>query len=206
MSDSVAAKRNNVVNTLKTIANFLYQHIIDSTAILMAVTPIYMFLELVIWRFDPLVSFRARRIIVIITYLGTGFLIAKGRDLSKRTFGVDQPNTSERRIVMHDLFFLVAFNAVFAPIIYAISQASLRELILGTLSAMALSVINGPINGFFIDAVGELTGIRESQRLPYRIKALGRTSKLILFFTVLSIMIIVVILIYGGMINEGTNF
>ena len=109
MSDSVAARRSNVVNTLKTVANFLYQHLIDSTAILMAVTPIYMFLELVIWRFDPLVSFRARRIIVIITYLGTGFLIAKGRDLSKRTFGVDQPNTSERRIVMHDLFFLVEF-------------------------------------------------------------------------------------------------
>ncbi|MFK7806120.1 MAG: hypothetical protein AB8G95_31105 [Anaerolineae bacterium] len=175
---------------------FVLRHLVDSTAILMAMTPIYIFVELVILRMSVDVSFRARLVIVSMTYLGTGLLVAKGRDFSKRFFGLDQLGVAERKILVHDLFYLVAFNAFFGPIVYLLSRASWTELIQGTLFAMGLSFFTGPVNGFFIDAIGELTGLRKSDRLPATILSLSRMAKLTLFFALLAGWIGGFILIY----------
>lgn len=186
----------NEVNLIVRVGQFLLRHVVDSTAILMAMTPIYIFVELVILRMSPDVSFRARLVIVGMTYLGTGLLVAKGRDLSKRVFGLDQLNVAERKIIIHDLFYLVTFNAVFGPIVYLLSRASWSELLQGTLFAMGLSFFTGPVNGFFIDAVGELTGLRQSDRLPGPIHTLSRWTQLTIFFGLLAIWIGGFVLIY----------
>ena len=182
------------------IQQFLIRHLADSTAILMAVTPIYIFIELVILQVRWDVSLRARLVIIGLTYLGTGILVAKGRDFSKSLFGLNRQGVAERKILIHDLFYLVIFNAIFGPIVYFISGASWTELYQATLFAMGVSIFTGPVNGFFIDAVGELTELRDSDRLPARILLMRRQSKLLLFFGLLALWIAGFILIYNQQI------
>ncbi|MEM8862979.1 MAG: hypothetical protein AAGD96_32105, partial [Chloroflexota bacterium] len=167
---------------------------------LMAITPIYIFVELVILQVRPEVSLRARLVIIGLTYLGTGILVAKGRDLSKSFFGLNKLGVAERKILLHDLFYLVAFNAVFGPIVYLLSGASWSELVQATLFAMGLSFFTGPINGFFIDAVGELTELRQSDRLPVRVRQMSLYRKLSLFLGMLGLWIAVFVLIYNQQI------
>ena len=184
----------------KQVREFFTRHIVDSTAILMAITPIYIFVELVILQIRWDVSLRARLVIIGLTYLGTGILIAKGRDFSKSLFGLNRLGVAEKKILTHDLLYLVAFNAVFGPIVYFLSGASWAELIRATLFAMGLSFFTGPVNGFFIDAVGELTGMRRSDRLPVQILQLGSKQKLLLFFGLLGLWIGGFVMIYNQQI------
>lgn len=194
------APNHSQESLLHKFKRFLIRHIADSTAILMATTPIYIFVELVVLQVRPEVSLRARLVIIGLTYLGTGILVAKGRDLSKFFFGLSGLGVAERKILIHDLFYLVTFNAVFGPIVYTVSGATWDELIQATLFAMGLSFFTGPINGYFIDAMGQLTELRATDRLPTQIGEMHLNGKLTLLFVMLALWIMAFIAVYNQQI------
>ncbi len=165
-------------------------HIGNSTAILMSVTPIYAIVELFVLNMAELVSLKARLITILITYLGLGFLFAKGRNISKRIFNVSEEFSHESTIVVHDLLYLVGFNFCLTPLLYLVSGASPREIVLGTSFALGMAFIAGPINGFFIDAAGELTGLNSSLRLPVAVRQLDQASKTTILFGVLMLVLL----------------
>ena len=140
-------------------------HIVDSTAALVSTNPIFAVFENAVWGMSDQVSLKARLFATGITYAGVGSLLSRGRDFSRKVFKI-KDTTTEKIQTFHDAAYLIGFNAILAPIMYSTAGANTQEIIEGTLTAMALSIINGPLIGYAIDAGRDLTGIKKSERMP----------------------------------------
>jgi hypothetical protein len=123
-------------------------HRADSLALSCSITLIYSFVELYVIRIAPLVSLKARAILIVLVFFGLGIVLARGRDFSLRFTGVW---AVEKSIVAHDLIYSVIVNALLARVVYEIAGASFSQLLRGTSLALLLSSMTGPINGLMID-------------------------------------------------------
>jgi hypothetical protein len=146
------------------------QHMIDTSAILVCNNPIMGFVENVVIGMPDEVSIKARCIASLVALLGTGSLFSRGRDMSRKAFGVGQASP-EKKQMLHDLCYQVGFTA-FNLALYRVCGAETKEMISGTLFAVGISAAKGPIKGYAIDTFRDLTGIEESNRLPKYIKSL----------------------------------
>lgn len=158
------------MSKVEKIRNTLALHFVDSTAILAESTPVLAFFETRIAGMSNQVSINARVLAAGLTYFaGTGYIYARGRDLSKRVFGVTD-QTRERLQAIHDAAYLGAFNLVIAPLIYLASGArDIREIAVGTAAAIAFGLVNGGPMGYAVDVFRDLTGLKECRRLSYRV-------------------------------------
>jgi len=152
---------------IKQIGKGLAYHLVDTTALNTAANPIMAGLEITAFGMSDEVSINARIFASVIGYLGVGSLLAKGRDLSRRIFGVTE-KSKEKVQQFHDGTYLAGFNAVFAPIMYTYSgETDLKKIAIGTLGLMATgAVLGGPI-GYAVDSFRDLTGLQNSERNSY---------------------------------------
>lgn len=152
-------------------------HVVDTTSALATTNPIFSIFEIGVAGMSDEVSINARIFASIIGYLGLGSLISRGRDFYRKVFKV-KDTISERVQWVHDTVYLTAVNFLIAPAIYSVSEADLKQIVYGTLSCMGLSLVNGYILGGSYDIGRDLTGLKESKRLPEKIRKLPKKTKI----------------------------
>ena len=161
--------------------DILELHLVDCTALLAESTPVLAAFETGIAGMSVQVSMNARLLAAGLTYFaGTGYLYAKGRDLSRKLFKV-RDTTGERIQGAHDAAYLGAFNLVFAPLLYVASGArNLKEISIGTAAAIGFGLVNGGPLGYAVDLFRDLTGLRDCNRpsYPYLLKRQNPKIKL----------------------------
>lgn len=177
---------------LKRLKRGVEFHLVDATALLAESTPVLAAFETGIAGMSVQVSLNARIIAASLTYFGgTGYLYAKGRDLSRKLFKI-QDGTKERIQHFHDSAYLGAFNLVIAPLLYVASGARDRkEIAIGTATAIAFGLVNGGPMGYVLDMFRDLTNLKECNRSSYPglLKTQNPTVKKGLFalFTLLAV-------------------
>jgi hypothetical protein len=169
------AAKNTLVERVKD--NLVY-HAVDSTALLAETTPIYAAFEIWVAGIPEDVSQNARLISVGVMYCGLGFMYGKGRDLWRNVFRINS-KTKERTQLIHDLAYTGIYSLILAPPIYIASGASsLKEIIAGTALAVVLGASNGPILGYAVDLLRDLTGLEDCGRPSYP-RIIKRQGKMI---------------------------
>ncbi len=152
-------------------------HLVDSTSMVAIGTPISAAMEVGIAGMSDDVSFNARLIAAGLAYGGMGSLFSRGRDLWRKGFGVTN-QTKEKIQGMHDIAYFTSVNLAFSPLFYyASGSRDLKEITYGTLAAVALNISLGWPAGFTIDTMRALAGIKESERLPTKVKNLNSKTK-----------------------------
>ncbi len=161
----------------KTKAN-LKNHFVDSTAMLAATSPLFAGLETMVLGMSDEVSINARLLAAGLTYGGLGFFVSKGRDLYRKLANVDD-NTKERVQKLHDSVYMGLFQFMMAPpFYYAAGSRNMDEIIGGMATATAFGLVSGGFVGYAIDAYRDLTGIKQTHRIPDLIKNMGPKMKL----------------------------
>ena len=161
---------------LKSALKSVGHHIVDTTGLSLASTPIYSALEVFVSGMSVATSFESRLKVLGLGYVGFATVYAKGRDLSKKIFKVDD-SVSESKHKVHDSLYNLAFNLAFATPIYLSSGADFEQTVRGATSAAVLGLFSGVINGYSIDMFRDCVGTKESHRVPNYIKKLGKTTK-----------------------------
>ena len=122
-------------------------------------------------------SINARLLGAGLVYLGEGGLFAKGMDLSRQFFKIGA-ETKERMIQLHDAAYSTAFSAVTAPLFYyGAGVRDLKQIALATAAGMGMSFFLGGPMGYSVDVFRDLTGIKESSRIPKIVKRINSKIK-----------------------------
>lgn len=152
------------ISKLKDIAKC---HIVDSTAMLAVSSPIFCAFETMIAKMTNEVSLNTRMYITGLTYAGLGLLLGKGRDISRKYFGIKN-DTKERFQQIHDSLYLAATNIPLSVSLYALAgETDLKKIAIGTGSSVVFGAVMGPLIGYSIDIYRDLTGIRKYERRFY---------------------------------------
>ncbi len=153
------------------------KHIIDTTALLSSTNPFYGLFEKIAYGMSNETSINARVNIAEMSYLGLGLIFAKGRDLSRKLFHVND-KTKESIQTAHDGLYSSAFNAALGPVLYTLSGSQdWKEIAVATLGNMVLAFPTGIVAGYAIDAARDLTGIEESKRIPKSVRNINPNLK-----------------------------
>ncbi len=112
------------------------------------------------------VSIDSRFTIAGISYTFMGPMFARGRDFSRKKFGITN-ESSETKQFVHDTVYTGTFNLILAPLIYLSMGSNLKQAIIGGISAAVLSPVMGPVMGYSIDVGRDLTGLKECERKTY---------------------------------------
>lgn len=157
------------------VADNLKSHFVDSTAIMTESTPLYAAFETFIAGMSPQISLNTRLISAASAYCGLGWVYAKGRDLSRRLFHIDE-TTKERTQLRHDTAYNAAFNFALSPIFYLAAGArDPKEIAIGTACGLAFGAVNGAPMGLAVDAFRDFTGVRPNDRIPNAMESLAET-------------------------------
>jgi len=148
------------------IKDWAKYHMVDTTSLLTATNPAYSASEVFIAGMPDQVSIDSRLTIVGISYTFMGPLFARGRDFSRRLFGITD-QTKERTQLIHDVAYAAAFNLVVSPIIYLSMGADIKQATIGAGTAAVLSIGTGPLMGYAVDVGRDLTGLRDCERASY---------------------------------------
>lgn len=157
----------------------LGKHLVDSTAIVAECTVPYALGEVYGAGMSDEVSRNARLLGAVLVYGGLGTAFAKGRELSRRVFRINE-TSNERLQVTHDALYNAGFNAVVGPLFYLASGSrDPQEIIIGTIVQTAIGFVNGAPMGYSVDTFRDLTGIEECKRPSYPkiIKNRSRNAK-----------------------------
>ena len=155
---------HNKMEKLRKIGKALAYHIVDTTALNTAANPIIGGLEVTAYGMSEDVSLNARLFASVVGYLGVASLLSRGRDLSRSIFKIND-KTKEKVQQIHDGAFIAAFNAFFAPIMYAYSgETDFKKIVYGTLGVIGATAILG---GYSIDVFRDLTGLKDCERSSY---------------------------------------
>jgi len=147
-------------------------HLADSTAILTESNPFFTAVEVGLAGMSDAMSMNARFLATGLVYGGMGSVFAKGRDLWRKKFNIND-ETAEKIQHAHDIAYTTALNLVVTPPMYAVSQMLAGEdldpskIAIGALTATGLGAANGSIMGYAVDVFRDLTGLRECNRKSY---------------------------------------
>lgn len=157
---------------------YVKNNVVDSTAMLAVATPVFAGLETLVLGMSNEVSSHARLLTAGLGYVGFGYAITKGRDVYRKAVNVND-KSKKRTQLIHDTVYGALFNLVIGPPFYLLAGArDLTEIIGGTLIGMGYGLVSGSLMGYSIDTYRDLTGIKESQRLPSFIKKKSSKFKL----------------------------
>lgn len=144
----------------------LKKHLVDSTALLAVATPVLAGLETTLLGMPDKVSVNARLLSACLTYGGMGYLVARGRDWYRTLMKVED-SSKERVQQFHDSLYSALFNlATTPPFYYASGARSLGAIVNGTFLGIGLGLVSGGLVGYSIDTYRDLTGIKNSKRVP----------------------------------------
>lgn len=162
---------------MENLYEILKEHLIDSTAIWVVANPALGIFEIGPAGMSNETSLHARILGSALLYAGLGSMYSRGRDFSKRIFKITE-ETRERVKTFHDAAFTALYTGLLQPPFYYVAGSrSIKEIAIGTVGAAGLTLLLGPAMGYTVDAYRDLTGIKESERLPYFIKNQTPTTK-----------------------------
>jgi hypothetical protein len=149
------------------------KHLVDSTALLTASNPFFSTFESMAAGMTNEDSIHARGVAAGLTYLGMGKLYIKGLEASRSLFKINR-TTSEKLQHLHDAGYSIAYNLVISPPFYLIAGVRDPEKIaIGTATAVGLALVAGGPMGYVVDAFGDLTGLKPSDRVPRSLESLA---------------------------------
>jgi hypothetical protein len=162
-----------------------YKHIVDSTAFLSVVTPLYAAMHNMIGISDEH-SFSNRLLTIGLTYAGIGKIYASGLRFSRKLCRVHKEK-SELAYGAHDTIYSMAFNAIIAPtLLYLIGEHDVNHIKEATAIQILLAMPTGWVTGYAMDAAKELMNIEKTSRwLPDCIRQGSATLKKNVAYTAL---------------------
>lgn len=170
--------------------SWLLKHFVNSTAFLSVVTPLYAAMHNFIGVSDE-VSMTNRVLVAGLTYLGIGYLYAKGLEKSRKTFRVAKEN-SELAYGAHDTSYSLLFNAATAPtFLYFGGENNTERLTEVAAIQSTLAIPTGWATGYVMDTMRDLMTIEKSSRwMPkFLRKAKQKTKEKIAAAAILASMI-----------------
>mgnify|MGYP001577193077 CR=1 FL=1 len=167
---------NDCVQTSKTrkIARAVRDNVIYTVAVCSSTNPLFAFTDTFALGTSNDTSIGTRIDVALFSLLGAGIGFVKGRQASRNLFKVT-PMSREKIQALHDFLYTAAFNMAFAPPLYMLNGADAGTAYAGGAIAAGMSLITGPINGYAIDAAGDLTGIRLNPRIPHSLNSLAQS-------------------------------
>ena len=152
------------------IKDGLKTYFVDSTAVNAVCNPIFAGLETMVVGMSDDLSLNARLLGTGLTYMGLGTLISKGRDAYRKLVKVNE-NTREGLQQLHDSIYMGLFLLGFEPLFYYASGArTIKEIVGGTVAGTLFGLASGGLIGYGMDTFRDLTGIKESARVPKYIR------------------------------------
>jgi len=162
---------------MKVLYTKLKNHLIDTTAVATAMNPLMAGVEVGAAGMTNETSMHARLLGSVLLYAGLGSVYSQGRDLSKKLFGITK-ETSEVVKTIHDSAYTFAFTvALQPPFYYVVGSRNVKEIIIGTIGAGAISSLFGPVTGYMVDTYRDFTDIKGTERLPSFLKNHDPTTK-----------------------------
>ncbi len=158
------------------VARNFKQHLIDTTGFNVAAAPVYAALENAVVGMPDDVCLKMRLFGAGLGYAGLAFLYARGRDAYRNYFRITQ-KSSEFKQGVHDFLYCATFNVLLSPPMYALTGATWKENLAGTALSALIALPVGWLGGYGIDAGRDLTGIKESERVPGKIRKLHGAVK-----------------------------
>lgn len=193
--------RNSLTGKVK---DTLKYHLVDSTAILTESTPAFAAYETFIAGMSPEISMNTRLIASASAYAGLGYLYGKGRDISRKIFKITD-KTNERIQQLHDSFYTGAFNSVVGPLFYLTAgETDAKKIAIGTACGIALGAVNGGPMGYAVDLFRDLTGLKESERIPELVRKQNSKIKKGLVALLVGSAIALTSAIYSAKSNQQT--
>ena len=163
---------------IQKIKDGLKTSFVDSTAVNAVCNPIFAGLETVVIGMSDDLSLSARLLGTGLTYAGLGTLISKGRDAYRKLVKVNE-NTREGIQQLHDSIYMGLFCLGFDPLFYyAAGARDIEDIVGGTITGTLFGLTSGGLIGYAMDTFKDLTGIKESSRIPLSIKNLSPKMKL----------------------------
>lgn len=151
----------------KKVFDNLKYHVVDSTALLASSHPIFSTIDTMVAGMSDDVSINARLCITGLTYAGLGWVVGRGRDLSRKLFNITN-KTRERTQQIHDSLYLATINLPLGVGLYvAAGETDIKKIAIGTGMGMLFGAFMGPWVGYAIDSFRDLTGLDECQRRLY---------------------------------------
>ncbi len=163
----------------KRVIEGLRDHLVNSTAIMTSVNPLYALLETKAFHMTDQVSINARYRATWLTYGGLGWILLEGRKLSRRFFDITE-KTSEWIQLAHDGIYTFCISLPIGPPFYWWSgETDLRKIAVGTIASAGVGVLAGPVLGYGVDVYKDLVGLDECKRPSYPdvVKNLGSNTK-----------------------------
>ncbi|MEK6891075.1 MAG: hypothetical protein AABX03_02965 [Nanoarchaeota archaeon] len=168
-------QQNNTL--LSKIQKFGKYYLVDSTSGLTESTPIFAAFETQIVGMSPEVSMNARLYTAGLTYLGTGYLFAKGRDSWRSMLNVNDESSNKVQGITDSLYGGLFTLAICPPLYMLSGSRDFKEIALASVVSAGLATFNGFFAGYAIDLGRDLTGVKESARIPKTIKNRSKTFK-----------------------------
>ncbi|PIN75991.1 hypothetical protein COV18_01040 [Candidatus Woesearchaeota archaeon CG10_big_fil_rev_8_21_14_0_10_37_12] len=144
------------------------KHIVETTAGLSVVNPLFAANELFVVGMTDEKSIDSRLGITGWSYLGLNWLFVKGRDLSKRSLGITQ-KSSEFIQGAHDFVYGGLFSVPVAYGLYRFwaGETNPETLKWAVASSAVYGTVVGLISGYAIDVGNDLMGLGDCQRKTY---------------------------------------
>jgi len=175
LDDTIATFRKNINNA----PNLLKNHIIDSTGLLITVTPINALLEVFVYDMSVQTSLNTRIYGAQLTYLGMGICYDAGREFMRNKLKITD-TTSEKIQTLVDSIYSAGFSSIVSYPLYLLSGASEEAAIKGTVGAAVVSLFAGSIIGYGLDVFKDFTGIKKTSRLPLTLQNSSKNMKKVL--------------------------
>lgn len=142
-------------------------YVTDSTALLVATTPIFAALETNLASMTNENSINARLLGTALTYAGTGLLYARGLDKSRNFFKLNKKTKGKVKFV-HDASYGVLFNLLISPpFFYAAGVRDPWQIGIATATSMGMAVVAGGPVGYALDVFRDLAGTKNCERESY---------------------------------------
>jgi hypothetical protein len=142
-------------------------HVVDSTALLAASHPFFSAFEKIVAGMSNDVSLNTRIYITGLTYAGLGYVMGKGRDISRNLFNITN-KTKEKIQQIHDSVYLASINLPLSVGLYTVAgETDIDKIVIGTGVGMGFGAFMGPWVGYAIDSYRDLTGLEKCERRAY---------------------------------------
>lgn len=185
----------------KKIANspfgdYVWKKTVGATGAVIMNTPLFGAYEKFLAHQATDVSLKSRFGFAAVTYI-LAPLAYKGRDISKKHFGITEQSTAWQKI-KHDGLFGATLGLVYKPIVYMASgETDLKKIVFLTLATSATSAILTPILMHVMDTFKDLTGVEEYALMPKCLKNKSRKFKRNLAITYAATSVALTALIYS---------
>lgn len=162
------------------------EHLVNTTALVSVMNPIYSGVEVSYFEMSDELSINAKLLGTAIGYFGLGTLIMKGRDFSKKIFGIKDDTNDLKIGLLHDTPYLMIANGIISPLVYMVSELFIpgqNNLDFDSLKKISLVAgVIGGVSGYGVGYLGDtfldLVGIKECNRGSYPNFIKNQSSKI----------------------------